>query len=153
MNKLIIYYLLFIWIVLPNIGYPQTNSNDELLQFFFGEWELLNDKKFKVVYTKDKITYIYNGKIEYTNPINFVFSDEAKKFRQKENTYNFTTDKIQNDNFKIIEYDVKENDTLTSYILYIDNQYLEVIARSKDVTFKKIKPKNQIKIIKQNSSM
>ena len=139
MNKIITLICSFVGLISTNINYCQSNSNSELKKMFIGDWQLFDDKKFVMSLPIDKLIYKYNGKITDKNPITYLFMDDSRNFSKNKNKYDFRTDKIINKNFIIKEYDIELRDTLISYILYIDDESLEMASQNRYVTFKRIK--------------
>jgi hypothetical protein len=142
MRRIITIFFILISAITINKIHSQTFENESLENLIFGKWVLSKNPKFMVIFTKDSLIYLYDKKVTDKQRISYAFNDDCKKYLQKNGAYNFTKDGGLNWDFFFQEYN-KDGDTLTSHILYVDNNSIELGLENGSITYKRLNTKKK----------
>lgn len=120
-------------------GIRNEDVTIKVKKLILGKWVLSNDDSFILEISKDTMTYYYDGRVEFKNPIVFSFKDSISYYNKGNNIFDFMKNGRLFSKVEIKEYDMKTNDTIANTIIYLDEKGMDLKARNRNVSFNKIK--------------
>lgn len=136
-----IIFLIFLHIFLSFIscGFVDNDVKKAAEKLLIGRWVLATDKNFVMDIRSDTIVYYYNGQVDMSNPIVFVFADSLNNYYEaKSGRFDFMRNGNLKSKISIKEFDVSTTDTIVNTVVYLDKKGLDIISRNRSVSFKRL---------------
>lgn len=135
-------FLIFLYTFLSfiNCGFVDNDIKKVAEKLLIGRWVLTTDKNFVMDIRSDTVVYYYNGQVDISNPIVFVYGDSLSKYYDaKNNRFNFMSDVNYFSELLIKEFDLIEKDTININVVSVSSIGLDIISRNRSVSFKRLK--------------
>jgi hypothetical protein len=131
--------LLHTFLSLISCGFVDNDIKKEAEKLLIGRWVLTTDKNFVMDIRIDSIVYYYNGQVDMSNPIAFVFEDSLNNYYEAKNSrFDFIRNGELLSKISIKEFETASKDTIVNTVVYLDKKGLDIVSRNRSVSFKRL---------------
>ena len=131
--------LLHTFFCLISCGFVDKDIKKEAEKLLIGRWVLTTDTNFVVDIRIDSIVYYYNGQVDMSNPINFVFKDSLNAYYEtKYSRFDFMRNGELLSKISIKEFETIDMDTIVNIVVYLDKKGLDIVSRNISVSFRRL---------------